>query len=445
VANITPSPAGENKSRLSDAGIPAAADSLPHLAWAQRPSAFYGWLMVGMGFILQAVGVGSMHISGLLISTFRRQLHATTGSVLLSTVSMLMIGMAVYMPLGGAVLRRVSVRVLATAGLVALAAGFYFLSLAENLWQLGAIYGVFLAGGSAAEVIVAGTLVSNWFVAKRGLALGIAVSGIMVGGLVLPPVAAWIIGTSGLRSMSLIFAAGALAIIPPVWSLVIEKPEMRGWGPDGSGERALVASEERHTGNAAWSVRSIFANGEFLLIMVFVTLFSAINSAVLANLAPMAESFGVSRSIVAYLISLTSLSAMVGMIGIGPWFNKVGPRAIATTPALVAGPAVALLLWRHPLAILLIYSFLIGLANGTTNVMPSIIAGRLFGRSGFSLGYGIAMLFQTAVISLAVPLFGVGFDVFGSYLPCLLAILILVCGLGVLAQLLPAQFEPAAE
>ena len=75
--------------------------------------------------------------------------------------------------------------------------------------------------------------VQRWFVRRRGFASGIAVSGIGVGTLVMPPLASLLIETLGWRGAYLTLGAFA-AIVGGGMALLIENnPRDRGLGPDG--------------------------------------------------------------------------------------------------------------------------------------------------------------------------------------------------------------------
>ena len=65
-----------------------------------------------------------------------------------------------------------------------MAGGFFLMSLAPSLLSLGLLFGVAIGLGAAAlGPLGASKVVANWFVHRRGRALGIAAVGTSVGGL----------------------------------------------------------------------------------------------------------------------------------------------------------------------------------------------------------------------------------------------------------------------
>ena len=83
---------------------------------------------------------------------------------------------------------------------IALPLSFYVAAQADSLWQLALTFGV-LAGGFGASTTFAPLIadISHWFSARRGLAVGIVISGNYVAGALWPPVLQFFIDTHGWR------------------------------------------------------------------------------------------------------------------------------------------------------------------------------------------------------------------------------------------------------
>jgi cyanate permease len=403
---------------------------------------FYGWAIVALAFVVQAAGIGSLYICGLLVSGLRDSLHISTAEVLLWTATLLMLSMALLMPVGGMVLRRVSARSLAVIAMVLLAIGYAGLREVSATWHLALVFGIFLPAAAAGAVVAANTLVSNWFVAGRGVALGIATAGIMTGGAIMPPLAARLLDTGGLPHLGLVFAIGAALLVPVTFFVAVDKPEQRGAFPDGAS--MPPASEHAEDAVSAPSTRSILGHGTFWLIMSMIATFSAVTTALLSNFVPFAESLGFTKDHAAYLVSASSLSGAVGMIFLGGLLNKVGPRTLVGVPMLVAAAAAGLMGWQPEYAILFAASVAIGLVNGATSVAPGIVAGQFFGRSGFSLAFGIAMFLQTVLTAFAIPIYGASYDATGRYEPALYGVAGVTLVLAILGRFLPRSFQPPA-
>ena len=83
--------------------------------------------------------------------------------------------------------------------------------------------------------LTASALVANWFVKRRGMALGIATMGISLSGVIMAPIATYLIATVGWRNTFRIYGLLALLVIfPMVRLLVVSRPEDVGLHPDNS-------------------------------------------------------------------------------------------------------------------------------------------------------------------------------------------------------------------
>src|SRR4030088_1447500 len=72
-------------------------------------------------------------------------------------------------------------------GITALAASTILLALATEPWQLYAAFVLMSLGWTGMGVVVIATIVSSWFVHRRGLAIIIAFNGASFGGVVVAP------------------------------------------------------------------------------------------------------------------------------------------------------------------------------------------------------------------------------------------------------------------
>ena len=126
--------------------------------------------------------------------------------------------------------------VLWTVVTTVLALGFVLLSRAETLLGVGLVVASFIAVGQAMfGPIAATTVLANWFVARRGTAIGVAAMGTTAAGAVMPLITVALIDGLGWRTTLLCFAAAAVAIVVPVvLGLVVKKPEDVGQWPDGA-------------------------------------------------------------------------------------------------------------------------------------------------------------------------------------------------------------------
>jgi MFS family permease len=157
---------------------------------------FYGWYIVIVAFFGHFMATGmAFYIFNAFINPLcetrnwsRTEINAAPGiGFLISILATFALGF---------VIKRVGTKWLMTIGAMVAGLSFAALGMVHNIWLFYLVFAFISLGGAAISGIVANTVVSNWFVLKRGKALGIANSGISFSGVFLPYVAMIIISSS---------------------------------------------------------------------------------------------------------------------------------------------------------------------------------------------------------------------------------------------------------
>ena len=202
---------------------------------ASEAGLFYGWRIVGVSFLTLFFTVGfGFYSFGAFFKVLGEDLGGSRFGV--AAVNTLYQGViALLAPFLGREIDRRSVRSIMAVGSVLLAIGFALAAWAGTLWHIYLVFGTVLAIGAAmVGQLPATTLVANWFVARRGMALGIATMGISLSGVIMAPVATALISWVGWRGTFLIYGAVTLLVVTPcvLW-VVVNEPEDLGLRPDG--------------------------------------------------------------------------------------------------------------------------------------------------------------------------------------------------------------------
>ena len=114
-------------------------------------------------------------------------------------------------PLTGTLADRLGPRALVAGGTALVGCGLIVASLAQSLWHVQAAFAICIGGGVGMAYVPAVGAVQKWFDRRRGLASGIAVSGIGVGTLIVPPIAALLIAQLDWRPAFL--AVGVVVVL----------------------------------------------------------------------------------------------------------------------------------------------------------------------------------------------------------------------------------------
>jgi MFS family permease len=159
---------------------------------------FYGWFVVAAAFAVTFVGFGCTYSFSAFIESLQRDFGASRGSVSL----VFALAGFLYFSVGsisGPLADRFGSRRLALIGMILIGAGLVAASVAQSLLQVYAAYGLGIGLGVGCSYVPAVGAVPRWFARRRGLASGIASSGIGFGTLIVPPLASLLIKDVGWR------------------------------------------------------------------------------------------------------------------------------------------------------------------------------------------------------------------------------------------------------
>src|SRR6202007_606813 len=164
-----------------------------------RRNIHYGWVMVAVTFLAALISAGTVASPGVFIVPLQREFGWTTAEIS-SALSIRFILFGLMAPFAAALLNRYGLRnVTLAAQLIVVSA--LVLSLAmTKVWQLVLLWGVVVGIGTGMTALVLGaTIAARWFVARRGLVIGILSASVATGQLVFLPLLAHVTERFGWR------------------------------------------------------------------------------------------------------------------------------------------------------------------------------------------------------------------------------------------------------
>src|SRR3954462_8851281 len=155
-----------------------------------RKNIHYGWVMVGVTFLTALITAGTVGAPGVFIVPLQQEFGWTTAEIS-SALSIRFVLFGLMAPFTAALLNRFGLRnVTLTALLVVTSALLLSLGMTQ-VWQLMLLWGAAVGIGTGMTAMVLGaTVATRWFVARRGLALGILTASVATGQLVFLPLLA---------------------------------------------------------------------------------------------------------------------------------------------------------------------------------------------------------------------------------------------------------------
>lgn len=201
---------------------------------AQTGWRFYGWWGIVLPAFLVIWISNALTLAGISVfdSDVMRELSIERDALKFGDTIQLLTAAALA-PVGGWIADRFGVRPAMVGGALLLSAGLYGYSMVESLTQMYLLRVVLGAALAGAGLVVCVTIVSRWFVAQRGLALGLMLAGTSLGNALIPQVNTWLIGQYGWRDALQIVCLIPLLLLPLVLLVIKEWPERVGLAPLG--------------------------------------------------------------------------------------------------------------------------------------------------------------------------------------------------------------------
>ncbi len=399
---------------LHSAGPPLAADAAPDAALAAA-GFDRDWLAVGASAVGMILCVGTLALYS--FGVFVRPLTAEFGwsrTGVFAALSFFQFGLALSAPVWGALVDRFGPRRVILCSLVALSLLVASLGLlTPNLWHLYLVFAAIpLLGGGASPLGYSAIMVRR-FDGRLGLALGLALMGVGLGGAVLPPLAQFLLGDFGWRTAYV--ALGGLTFVVTLPAALLATRNVPGPVPLRAG--------------TALSIGAMLRTRAYVLMAVAFVLLGTVSVGVLANLVPMMVDHGFTPPEAARLAGLSGLSVVIVRGGLGWVLDRMHAPYMLAAVAVIAGGVPFLLAFGDGQAAGYLAAILLGSAIGAEVDFVSYLVRRYFDQAVFGRLYGIAFGLYILGTGLGPVLLSGSFDRLGGYRPGLL----LFTGLGLLA------------
>ncbi len=209
----------------------------------------YGWVVVAATFLTMLVTAGAVGAPGVLLLPLEREFGWSTAAISSALATRLLL-FGLMGPFAAAFINRYGVRNVALSALTLIAAGLTASLAMTALWQLVLLWGVIVGLGTGLTALVlAATVSTRWFSARRGLVVGLLTASSATGQLVFLPLLAAVAMHAGWRS-ALVIICGLLGVAATaVWLVMVDRPADLGLKP--YGEAGAAPTDARAAAPAA--------------------------------------------------------------------------------------------------------------------------------------------------------------------------------------------------
>jgi len=272
-------------------------------------------------------------------------------------------------------------------------AGFYFFYLFNALGNV--------CGGPLPNQV----LLSRWFTATRGRAMGVAYLGIGIGGALVPFLAVWLTRAVGWQGA--LQALGVLIVIAalPLALFVRESPDAAG-GP--AGAQPLATSPA--------SVVPVFrAPAFYLLLAGSMCSIAAVGGTNQHLKLFLSIDHGYAQTAAAQVASLVLVSSLLGRLGMGWLADRIPKKYVMLLIYLLVVSAIPLLFLTATPGAIYLFAVVFGIGLGGEYMVIPLMAAELFGVQVLGRVMGIVLAADGVGEAVAPWLVGRMRDAAGSY------------------------------
>ena len=373
---------------------------------------FPGWRIVAAAFAILFVAYGAQFSFGIFFAPLLAAFGWTRGDL----SGVFAIYSAVYcicaLP-AGRLTDRFGPRPVIAVGGALLGFALAAMGAVSQLWQVYLLYGLMAGFGMSAMFIPCSATVVRWFIRRRGLAVGVAGSGVSAGAIVCPPLVQALVSAVGWRIAFALWGLLILAVLNLLAPVMRRDPESAGLHPDGAAPTSAhgAAADDRESWTLARALRSptFWCLGSLFNLVWFSIFIPTV------HLAALAQDRGFTPLAGASAMSALGVGALLGRLAVGEVADRLGRRA-ALASANVA-ESLALLSFVGPggLPTMLVTAFAFGAAYAGSSTIFPVILGDLFGRGHAGSLSGFLFAFSGVFSGLGPFVAGILRDQRGDY------------------------------
>ncbi len=338
-------------------------------------------------------------------------------------------------PLIGWLLDWVEARFVMAAGAAIAGMAFLAASRVGAFPPMVAAYALLGLGVTASTLLPASMVIANWFGARRGLAMGLAMSGTSLGGATMTIVASRAIMHAGWRTAYVTLGLPMIVVVIPVLLLIVKTRPA-------SAEKLTLAQQAQ--GLPGLEVGAALRSRSFWMLALAQFCYATTAAGLVAHTISYLVGIGYAQAFAAAMMSVTFLFTSMGKVLMGLFADRVSGRIALTLNFVIAALGTLLLLGARHNVVLFPTLIVVGMTLGAPLVLVPLVMVDSLGLKRFGSLAGLTGLFNTIGATVGPIVAGRIFDVAGSYASAFeLFALMLLLGASATYACLPLESEQA--
>jgi len=311
------------------------------------------------------------------------------------------------------------------------AIGLVLMNYINSLWVFYAVWGGLIGfGTNLAYTVAPDKAITNWFVRKRGLALGTRFVFWGIGSMIVLPTVTWLVTTLGWRTTNFLWAWVIFATLPAGWFLVKQnRPEYYGLLPDNATAQEEAAGTGQmidkgveyaaEIGEVEFTVRQAWKTRAYWMLLIAWCTGMIVTGGIGIHVIPFLTDMGIdpteASGMMAMMVFFTIPSRFLGGV-VGDRIRRNHLQfSLAVTFVFLAAGITAIVL-KQTIAMIYVFLILYGLGSGASSPLRIMIGSRYFGRKAFGSILGSILMVEAPLGFLAPIYSGWIYDTQGSYI-----------------------------
>jgi len=373
---------------------------------------YYGWIVVAVAALTLLVSAGVRSAPGVFLVPLQEDMQWSVGVISFAvSIGLLVLGLTA--PVSGWLIDRYGPRVLAIIALVLISISMAASAFIQQPWQLALLWGgISGVGTGIISGVLGATVAMRWFVARRGLVIGIFGASTSAGQLIFVPALMLAATTLGWRASSLVLSLIAMVAVLPVLLFLRNDPADVGQVPLGATPATTVPRARSEQGVMRRAVRSL----EFWLLAGTFFICGATSSGLVGtHLIPFAHDHGIAQTTAAGMLALMGAMNFVGTLGSGWLTDRYDPRKLLAVYYGFRGISLLFLPFVTEPVGLAAFAVLFGLDYIATVPPTTALVADNFGRRNVGTVYGWVFCSHQVGAACAAWMGGLARDSFGDY------------------------------
>ena len=289
------------------------------------------WFAAAVTFLTLVATAGFRSAPSVLVVPLEEAFSWSRDDISLAVaINILLFGLTA--PFAAALMERFGIRRVVMTALTTVGIGAFSTIFMTKPWHLIGLWGVVVGIGTGSMALVfAATIANRWFVAKRGLVVGILTAATATGQLIFLPGLSSLATNVGWKSVSITVSCGAFIMVPLIFIFLKERPSSAGVKPFGA-PSDWVEPEQNKTNAGRLAVQTLRAASKkrdfwFLVGSFFVCGLST-SGLIGTHFIPAAHDHGMGEVTAASLLALVGVFDVVGTIFSGWLTDRYDPRKL---------------------------------------------------------------------------------------------------------------------